>query len=126
MLCYVDLVGGSHPRCWLTAAAVFSLPTFISDPLLIGFQLVRLVIVVDQIPKLLFLHLQKATFVPICLASFGGPLEHRRLLWSLTCDDAFLVGNRTVFPAVPAPLVAVAMGLLARALFSGCSPMACR
>src|SRR5512136_3400209 len=46
---------------------------FISEPVLIGFKAgIGLVIVVDQIPKLLGIHFQKGTFLHNLLAILGG------------------------------------------------------
>ncbi len=92
---------------------------FISDPVLIGFKAgIGLVIVVDQIPKLLGLHLPKGTFVHHLLGIFGGlsRTSTTTLVVGLVMI-AFLVGIERLFPRVPAPLVAVAVGIAGAAFF---------
>ncbi len=91
---------------------------FISDPVLIGFKAgIGLVIVVDQIPKLLGLHLPKGSFVHHLLGIFGGlsRTSTTTLVVGLVMI-ALLVGIERLFPRVPAPLVAVAIGIAGSAL----------
>ena len=93
---------------------------FISDPVLIGFKAgIGLVIVVDQIPKLLGLHLPKGSFVRHLLGTFGKLSETSAatLVVGLVMI-ALLVAIERLFPRTPAPLIAVAVGI-AGAAFLG-------
>ena len=87
---------------------------FISEPVLVGFKAgIGVVIVVDQLPKLLGLHFHKGSFVHNLLAIVQG-LPHASMA-------ALLLGGGTVLllvlmerfvPKAPAPLVAVAVGIV--------------
>jgi high affinity sulfate transporter 1 len=92
---------------------------FISEPVLIGFKAgIGLVIVADQIPKLLGIHIARGSFVHNLLGIFKG-LSGTSLL-TLTVGlvmIALLVGIERLFPRAPAPLVAVAVGIAASAFF---------
>ena len=91
---------------------------FISQPVLIGFKAgIGLVIVADQVPKVLGLHLPRGSFVQDLLGILGG-LSHTSattLVVGLVMI-ALLVGIERFFPRVPAPLVAVAAGIAGAAL----------
>ena len=91
---------------------------FISEPVLIGFKAgIGLVIVADQVPKVLGLHLPRGSFVQDLLGILGG-LSHTSattLVVGLVMI-ALLVGIERFFPRVPAPLVAVAAGIAGAAL----------
>lgn len=123
---------GGDPAAVVTASATLALITgamlvlagvlrlgfvanFISEPVLTGFKAgIGLVIVVDQIPKILGTHIDKGGFLHNLLAiarSVPG------LVW-----PTFLVGVATIavlvalehyFPKLPAPLIAVAGGIIA-------------
>jgi len=92
--------------------------SFISEPVLVGFKAgIGLVIVLDQIPKLLGVHFPKGGFFHN-LVALAGAVPH--LLW-----PAFVLGVVTLvllvalerfLPKIPAPLVAVAVGVAAIAL----------
>jgi len=86
---------------------------FISEPVLIGFKAgIGLVIVVDQIPKLLGIHFQKGGFLHNLLAIFGGLPETSMATLALgAVMIAILVGIEWFRPRAPAPLVAVALGI---------------
>jgi SulP family sulfate permease len=91
---------------------------FISDPVLTGFKAgVGLVIVVDQIPKLLGFHIEKGTF----LQSIPSILQHlpETSLPTLLLALGTLVlvfGLEHFRPKAPAPLFAVALGIAASGL----------
>lgn len=105
----------------LVAASILRLgfvANFISEPVLTGFKAgIGLVIVLDQVPKLLGIHFQKGSFFHNIAAIFEN-LPH-------TSAITFAVGAATVvilvaferfFPRVPAPLVAVAGAIAAVSL----------
>jgi sulfate permease, SulP family len=83
---------------------------FISSPVLTGFKAgIGLVIVLDQLPKLLGLHIQKESFF-VDLASIAIQLPHTHLLTLLVAvvTLALLIGMEHLRPHSPAPLVIVA------------------
>jgi high affinity sulfate transporter 1 len=86
---------------------------FISEPVLIGFKAgIGLVIVADQIPKLLGIHIGRGSFVHNVLGIFEG--LSKTSLPTLAVGlamIAILVGIERFFPQAPAPLVAVAVGI---------------
>src|SRR5512136_3041027 len=86
---------------------------FISEPVLIGFKAgIGLVIVVDQIPKLLGIHFQKGGFLHNLLAILGGlPETSMATLAVGAVMIAILVGIEWFRPRAPAPLIAVALGI---------------
>lgn len=90
---------------------------FISDPVLTGFKAgIGLVIVVDQLPKLLGVHIDKAGFFRDLLSI----VEHLPRSSVPTMVLAFvtltlIVGAERFFPRVPAPLLAVIVGVAASA-----------
>jgi high affinity sulfate transporter 1 len=91
---------------------------FISEPVLIGFKAgIGLVIVVDQVPKMLGIHLSRGSFGHDLLGIFGGlsGISATTLLVGLVMI-ALLVGIERYFPRAPAPLVAVAVGIAGVAL----------
>src|SRR5215467_8940686 len=93
---------------------------FISEPVLIGFKAgIGLVIVADQIPKILGSHLPKGSFVQDLLGIFGGlsKTSAATLVVGLVMI-ALLVAIERFFPWAPAPLVAVSVGI-AGAAFLG-------
>jgi len=100
----------------LVAACILRLgfvANFISDPVLIGFKAgIGVVIVLDQVPKLLGTHFAKATFLKNVLSTFGS-IPHTNLI-TLTLGVStivLLVGLEHYAPKLPAPLVAVAAGI---------------
>ena len=86
---------------------------FISEPVLIGFKAgIGLVIVVDQIPKLLGIHFQKGGFLHNLLAILGGlPETSISTLAVGAVMVAILVGIEWFRPRAPAPLIAVVLGI---------------
>jgi high affinity sulfate transporter 1 len=89
------------------------LANFISEPVLVGFKAgIGLVIVVDQVPKLLGLHFHKGPFVHNLLAILRGvPGTSVATLAVGAVMIAILVGIERVRPRAPAPLIAVAVGI---------------
>src|SRR5512139_2253867 len=86
---------------------------FISEPVLIGFKAgIGLVIVVDQLPKLLGIHFQKGGFLHNLLAIIGSlPETSMATLAVGAVMIAILVGIERFRPRAPAPLIAVALGI---------------
>jgi high affinity sulfate transporter 1 len=88
---------------------------FISEPVLAGFKAaIGLVIILDQVPKLLGIHVQKAGFFRDVLHVLSGARETSTptLLLSISLAALILALRRWV-PRVPAPLVAVAFAIAA-------------
>ena len=94
------LVAGSLLRLGFVA-------NFISHPVLVGFKAgVGLVIVVDQIPKLLGIHFHKGAFLHNVLAITEGlPHLSGTTLAIGLFTIAMLVGCERWLPRVPAPLI---------------------
>lgn len=92
---------------------------FISDPVLAGFKAgIGLVIVVDQVPKLLGFHIVKAGFFRDILAMIQHlPQTSRVTLVLALVMIVFMVGLERFVPRAPAPLIAVALGIAASAVF---------
>ncbi|HVP80695.1 MAG TPA: SulP family inorganic anion transporter [Thermodesulfobacteriota bacterium] len=105
------LVGGMLVLAWCLRLGFIA--NFISEPVLIGFKAgIGLVIVVDQIPKLLGIHFQKGTFLHNLLAILGGlPETSMATLAVGAVMIAILVGIERFRPRAPAPLIAVAVGI---------------
>ncbi|XRD81708.1 sulfate permease [Dyella halodurans] len=106
----------------LTLAALLRLgfvANFISDPVLTGFKAgIAVVIVLDQLPKLLGIHFPKGGFLHNVLAIASG-FPHASLA-TLTVGLAtivILVTMEHFAPRAPTPLIAVACGIGAVALF---------
>ena len=92
---------------------------FISDPVLAGFKSgIGLVIVVDQIPKLFGFHIEKTGFLKDILAIVQHlpQTSHTTVVLSVVML-ALLFGLERFLPRAPAPLIAVAVGIAASALF---------
>jgi high affinity sulfate transporter 1 len=91
---------------------------FISDPVLAGFKAgIGLVIVVDQIPKLLGFHIEKTGFFRDILAIVQHLPETSTAALTLTVAMLVLmVGLERFVPRAPAPLIAVAVGIAASGL----------
>jgi high affinity sulfate transporter 1 len=92
---------------------------FISEPVLIGFKAgIGLVIVLDQVPKILGIHFAKGSFLHNIFAIVKGAPEAS--LPTVAMGIAMivvLVGLERFLPRLPAPLVAVALGILGTRLF---------
>ncbi len=91
---------------------------FISEPVLIGFKAgIGLVIVFDQLPKILGVHFPRGPFLRNLLAIVHG-IPHASLatLAVGVVMIALLVGTERFFPRAPAPLIAVAAGIAGASL----------
>ncbi len=87
---------------------------FISEPVLVGFKAgIGLVIVFDQIPKILGIHFARGTFIENLLSLFRGvsSTSPTTLLLGIVMI-ALLIGFERFAPRAPAPLVAVAIGII--------------
>jgi sulfate permease, SulP family len=107
------LVGG-----FLLLAALLRLgfvANFISEPVLTGFKAgIGLVIVVDQVPKLLGLHFSKGPFLHNVLAiAHGVPQASVPTVAMGVVTIGLLAALEHFVPQAPAPLVAVAGGIAA-------------
>jgi high affinity sulfate transporter 1 len=86
---------------------------FISESVLVGFKAgIGLVIVLDQLPKLLGIHIQKAGFILNVLSTLESAPETS---WPTLAVGAatllLLVALERFLPKAPAPLIAVAAGI---------------
>jgi len=111
LLVGVILVGASVLRLGFVA-------DFISEPVLIGFKAgIGLVIVLDQIPKLLGVHFDKGGFLHNLVETIRA-VPHASLptLAVGVGTILLLVGAHRVLPRAPAPLIAVAAGIAAVSL----------
>jgi sulfate permease, SulP family len=86
---------------------------FISEPVLIGFKAgIGVVIVLDQVPKILGIHFARGTFVQNLLATFRGiPNTSLATLAVGVSIIVLLVAFEHFAPKAPAPLLAVAAGI---------------
>src|SRR5215510_9780612 len=85
---------------------------FISEPVLIGFKAgIGIVIVLDQVPKLLGIHFPRGTFLHNAVATLQG-VPHASLPTAAVgaAMVGILVALERFLPKAPAPLVAVASG----------------
>jgi sulfate permease, SulP family len=130
-----DAAPGGDPASLATASATLTLlvgfilvlasllrlgfvANFISEPVLIGFKAgIGLVIVLDQVPKLLGIHFPKGSFFHNILAIARGVPEASMITVAV---GAVMVGILEVVerfsPRAPAPLIAVASGIAAMSL----------
>jgi SulP family sulfate permease len=92
---------------------------FISEPVLVGFKAgIGVVIILDQIPKLLGLHISRGTFFQNLAATFRHlPETSLPTLAVAVAMIAILVGCEHFMPRLPAPLVAVAAGIAGAGVF---------
>jgi MFS superfamily sulfate permease-like transporter len=93
------------------------LANFISDPVLTGFKAgVGLVIVVDQLPKLLGIHIHKEGFFRDVISILEHVLEFSRPTLAVALGTLAIIALAKRFlPKFPAPLIAVALGIAATA-----------
>jgi sulfate permease, SulP family len=126
-----EVVPGADPSSLLRAAVVLTLmvggflvlasllrlgfiANFISEPVLIGFKAgIGIVIVLDQVPKILGIHFPRGSFFHNLLAIVRGAPEAS--LTTLAVGIAMillLVGIERFLPRAPAPLIAVAAGII--------------
>jgi SulP family sulfate permease len=125
-----EVVPGGDPASLLTASAMLTLlvglvlvlasilrlgfvANFISEPVLIGFKAgIGVVIVLDQVPKILGIHFAKGSFVQNLLATVHGlPGTSLTTLAVGVSIIALLVAIERLLPRAPAPLLAVAAGI---------------
>jgi high affinity sulfate transporter 1 len=94
------------------------LASFISEPVLAGFKAgIGVVIVLDQVPKLLGVHFSKGTFLENLVALVQSlPATSMPTLMLALAMLVLLLGLKWFVPKVPAPLVTVAAGIAAMAL----------
>jgi SulP family sulfate permease len=105
----------------LILAAVLRLgvvASFISEPVLTGFKAgIGLVIILDQVPKLLGIHFDKGGFLQNLLALIHHlPETSLATLAVGAVMLAILIGIERFAPRAPAPLIAVALGIAAAGL----------
>ena len=86
---------------------------FISEPVLIGFKAgIGVVIVFDQVPKILGIHFAKTTFAKNLIAILHNIPETKvATLIVGICILALLIAIKRFAPKAPAPLIAVAAGI---------------
>ncbi|MGF6758858.1 SulP family inorganic anion transporter [Paraburkholderia sp. GAS42] len=92
---------------------------FISEPVLVGFKAgIGIVIVVDQVPKLLGIHFHKGSFFHNLFAIAQGIPQAS---WATVAVGAVMIGllvaMERLLPRAPAPLIAVAAGIAGVSLF---------
>ena len=97
---------------------------FISEPVLIGFKAgIAVVIVLDQVPKLLGIHFPKGTFIHNLLAIVQAiPDTSLPTLAVGIVMIVLLIGLEYFFPRAPVPLIVVAIGIASMRLFGLQSP----
>jgi SulP family sulfate permease len=100
----------------LVIACVFKLgfvANFISQPVLIGFKAgIGVVIVLDQIPKLLGVHITRGTFLQNLLSTIRSIPDTNVVTMAVgTCLILLLIGIEHLVPKAPAPLVVVAVSI---------------
>jgi len=90
---------------------------FISAPVLVGFKAgIGLVIVMDQVPKMLGIHFPKGSFLQNLIAVVHDiPLTSLATLIVGIAMIAVLYGIERFLPRAPAPLIAVAAGIVGAA-----------
>jgi anti-anti-sigma factor len=93
---------------------------FISEPVLVGFKAgIGVVIVVDQIPKLLGFHIPRGSFLLNVLSTISNvPKTSWMTLAVGITMIVLLVGFEHFVPRAPAPLIAVAVGIAAAYLLN--------
>src|SRR6516225_3393873 len=106
----------------LVSAAILRLgfvANFISEPVLVGFKAgIGLVIVLDQVPKLLGIHFPRGSFFHNVLAIVGGiPHALPSTVAVGAVMVAILLAVERFVPRAPAPLVAVASGIAGVSIF---------
>ncbi len=94
------------------------LANFISDPVLTGFKAgVGLVIVVDQLPKLLGIHIHKEGFFRDVISIVEHVLEFSPPTLAVALGTLAIIAlTKRFLPKFPAPLIAVALGIAATAV----------
>ena len=132
-----QVVPGGDPASLLAASAMLTLlvglvlvvasllrlgfvANFISEPVLIGFKAgIGLVIVLDQVPKILGIHFAKSSFVQNLVAMVHGlPRTSLITLAIGVFMIALLLAIERLMPRAPAPLFAVVAGIIGAYLLS--------
>jgi sulfate permease, SulP family len=92
---------------------------FISEPVLVGFKAgIGIVIVLDQLPKLLGIHFPRGSFFHNLVSVIRGiPSASSTTLAVGIIMVVLLVGLEHFLPRAPAPLIAVAFGILGARFF---------
>jgi len=87
---------------------------FISEPVLVGFKAgIGVVIVLDQVPKILGIHFARGTFFHNALGTARGIPQTSLPTFAVGVTMiALLVGVERFIPRAPAPLIAVAAGII--------------
>ena len=87
---------------------------FISEPVLVGFKAgIGLVIILDQVPKILGIHFAKGSFLHNIIAiARGAPDASLTTVAVGIAVIVVLIGFKRFFPRAPAPLIAVAAGII--------------
>ena len=87
---------------------------FISEPVLVGFKAgIGIVIVLDQVPKILGIHFARGTFFHNLLATARGIPETSLPTFAVgIAMIALLAGVERFLPRAPAPLIAVTVGII--------------
>lgn len=87
---------------------------FISEPVLVGFKAgIGVVIVLDQVPKILGIHIPRGSFFHHVLAIVSGfPGLSLATVAVGIATIGLLVGLGKFLPRAPAPLIAVAVGII--------------
>jgi len=131
-----EVVPGADPASLLRASAMLTLlvggilllasllrlgfiANFISAPVLVGFKAgIGLVIVMDQVPKILGIHFPKGSFLHNLVAMVRdlGNTSLPTLAVGIVMM-AILIGVERFLPRLPAPLIAVAAGIAGTSLF---------
>ena len=105
------LVGAILVVAWILRLGFVA--NFISEPVLIGFKAgIGVVIVLDQVPKLLGFHIEKGRFFHNVATTVAHIPETKIPTLAVAVGTiVILVGLEHFLPRVPAPLVAVAAGI---------------
>ncbi len=121
-----SLAGAAATLTLLTGAALLIawvlrlgfVANFISEPVLVGFKAgIGIVIVVDQVPKLLGIHFHKAGFFANVLSIVRGVPETSLATLAVgAVMIATLLAFEHYLPKAPAPLIAVALGIAGTAV----------
>ena len=126
-----QVVPGADPSSLLRATAILTLVVggflvlasllrlgfiadFISEPVLVGFKAgIGVVIVLDQVPKILGIHFPRGSFFhSVAAIARGIPEASLTTLAVGIAMITMLVGIERFFPRAPAPLIAVAAGVI--------------
>jgi len=123
-----SLIRGTAILTFLVGTALISasflrlgfVANFISEPVLVGFKAgIGLVIILDQVPKILGIHFAKGSFVHNFLGIAREiPNTSIPALTVGLVTIALLIAVERFFPRMPAPLMAVAVGIAGASLLN--------